>query len=95
MEAAPDNQDSPRVRFAKREIVKILTALETVNSTDLDLGYRVLALEDELATAREETKRWRRASEALQSLVEKTAGQAAPEQVRALDQAVREWVGRV
>lgn len=87
------SEDTPRIRFAKGEIVRILTALEMVNGSDLDLGIRVLRLEDELADSREQGRRWRRSYEGTQSLLEKTVTLAAEEQVELLDNAVRRWVG--
>jgi hypothetical protein len=90
----PAVEDSPRLRFAKRELTKILIALETVDASDLDLGIRVLRLEDEVADVREDCRRWRRAYESAQQLLEQTVTSAAEEQVEKLDQAVREWIGR-
>lgn len=87
-------QDTPRIRFAKGEIVRILTALEMVNGSDLDLGIRVLRLEDELADSREQGRRWRHSYEGTQTLLEKTVTLAAEEQVELLDDAVRRWVGK-
>ena len=90
----PVVEDSPRVRFAKRELMRVLVALEEVSGSDLDMGIRVLRLEDDLADAREDARRWRRGYEAAKQLLEQTTSVAAEEQVERLDEAVRAWVGK-
>lgn len=90
----PVVEDSPRVRFAKRQLMQILVALENISGSDLDLGIQVLQLRDDLADAREDTRRWRMACEAMRRLLEESVSVAAEEQVERLDQAVREWVGK-
>jgi hypothetical protein len=80
---APD--DSPRLRFAKREIQRALLALEAVDRDQFDAHMRLLETEDRLADAREDARRWREAYEAMCKLA------ANPER---LDELLREWVGK-
>lgn len=86
----PVSEDSQRVRFAKREVVKILTALERVDQDELDAAMRVLRLEDELADARELAARWRKSYEAVQRILETAEGDRAAK----LDRIAREWIGK-
>lgn len=89
------NADSPRLRFAKTEISRVLRALEEVDANRLDHAIKCLRLEDELADAREQTTRWRQGYEAMLTLLEQTCGLTAEERLERLDAAVRTWVGRV
>lgn len=59
----------PRLRFAKREIAKVLQALERANSSQVDAWMRVLDLEEQLADQREDTAQMRRERDALKSLL--------------------------
>jgi hypothetical protein len=89
-----ETEDHPRVRFAKRELMKILVALERVDGDELNAGMRVLALEDELAETREEVRRWRQGQESMRTLLDQMAGANQEERVERLDQAIRGWVGK-
>jgi hypothetical protein len=86
--------EHPRVRFARRELVKVLTALERVDGHELNAAIRVERLEEELATAREESRRWRLAAGEMQKLLEQAYGAAQGERVEQLGDAIRAWVGK-
>jgi len=92
--AQPETQDHPRVRFAKREIVKVLVALERVDGEELNAAMRVLALEDELAEVREQARRYRQGQESMRALLEQMAGAEQAERVERLDQAIRDWAAK-
>ena len=96
MRAAPsaNGQEHPRLRFAKREIAKVLEALERIDGDKLNAGLRLLQVEDELAEAREQAIRWRRSYESMQTLIGQIAGVDSAERVKRLDQAIRGWLGK-
>jgi hypothetical protein len=66
---AVESELPPRLRFAKAEIAKALRALELADSSQVDAWMRVLALEDQLADQREETREWRNRYEALRRML--------------------------
>lgn len=88
-------EEHPRVRFARRELVKVLAALERIDGYELSAAIRLEELEEELADAREEARRWRRGLEAMQALLECAFGTEEAERVKLLDGAIREWASRV
>lgn len=87
-----DPEETPRVRFAKRELTKVLATLDYVSGTDLDLGMRVLALQEELEDTQRLCEVWRRGYNAMHRLANEPP---TPQQVAELDAQVREWVGKV
>lgn len=60
----------PRLRFAKREIQRALTALEAVqNNPDVDWAIRCFEAEQRLEDQREETKYWRESYQAMAAIL--------------------------
>jgi hypothetical protein len=88
------SEQHPRIRFARRELVKVLTALERVDGHELNAAIRVEQLEEQLADAREEARRWRQGTESMQALLADTFGAEQSERVEQLGAAIREWVGK-
>lgn len=83
--------EPPRVRYAKREIAKVLTALENVKGSELALALRVIDLEEQLADTREQAARWRRCFESMRDI----ANHSGPNgDLKRLEQAMRSWVGK-
>lgn len=80
-------EESKRVRFNKKEAMKLMTALENVDADELHESLRALDLEEQLADAREEARRWRKACEALSQLIEDPDFDLFD-----LDRKIREWV---
>jgi hypothetical protein len=74
-----------RQRFATKELVKLVKAVEMADDERVDLGMRLLDTEDRLELAREDARRWRQCYEAVVELG------ASPE---SLDKLMREWVGK-
>ena len=58
-----------RTRFAKREIVRALEALERADAEHLDPWMRVVELEERLEDAREDAVEWRRKYEGVRLLL--------------------------
>lgn len=83
------NPESPRLRFAKREIEKSLAALEAVDAGQFDSAIRLIEAEDRLEDAREDAARWRRNYESLARILAATGD----ERSKLLDQALRQFVG--
>lgn len=92
---SPQNEVPSRVRFAKGQLEQLALAVERVDAAKLDGHMRALALEDELAEAREATRRWRVAYEQMQALLASNSTISEHERLEQLDVAVRSWVGRV
>jgi hypothetical protein len=89
---SPSAQQAPhRVRFAKAQLLRALSALEELQPDSLDEGIRRLELEDQLSEAREQAARWRRSYESIHALF--TAHGSNPE-VGRLDSLIREWVAK-
>lgn len=86
----PENNDSPRLRFARDQIARALLALEMVDRDQFDYALRSLQLEDDLAEAREQASRWRRSYEKVAAVLH----EAEPERAAELDRIIREWVGK-
>lgn len=77
----------PRVRFAKDQLQRALTALERVDPGALSEGIRVLELEDRISELRQDVRRQRERGDTLARLL------CASDDDRAalLDEALRVW----
>ena len=82
-----EQQDSPRLRFAKREIDKALRALEAVDHEQLDFAMRCLELEDQIADLREELGRVREGRDVMSRILAATGD----ERGKLLDRALRHY----
>lgn len=88
VEPPPEN---PRLRFAKRELMKLIGALETADNTELTAWMRVLDLEEQLSDTREEVRRLMRCQQDLLALIDCTGSNLDLDR---LGQIMREWVGK-
>lgn len=77
----------PRVRFAKDQIQRALTALERVDPDALSEGIRALELEDRISELQRDVQRQRERGDALARLL--CAG--GDERAVLLDEALRVW----
>lgn len=77
--------ESPRLRFAKAEIVKALRALELADSSELRAWMRVLDLEDQISDLRKETIRWKERGDILHDIL------SGGDKEKRLDEALRVW----
>jgi len=89
--ASPTVEDFPRIRYAKSEIVKLITALEvTQDPNRLSAEMRVIELEEMLEEARALAARWR---ESYQVVIDLLVAASGPEpDIKRIDEILRVWV---
>ncbi len=87
----PREVERPRVRYAKSELAKLLTALERADDDAVDAHMRVIELERALAEEREAAARWRRSYEALRDVLSHCGANGDLDH---LDQVMRAWVAK-
>lgn len=79
---------SDRVRFAKDQLLRALTAMENIDSDTLTDGIRTLELEDRVRDLTEQCARWRRLYETTHDLL------SGHPDAQKRDQELREWVAK-
>jgi hypothetical protein len=84
---AAEAEVPPRVRFAKAQIQRALTALERVDPDALSEGIRTLELEDRISELRQDVQRQRERGDALARLL----CASGDERAKLLDEALRVW----